>query len=103
MKKSIICLSAAFLSFYFTPSEIKASNTSEKIELNTDSIAERTLLVHRLEEIKAMDVSALNRSEKRALRKEVRSIDKNLRDHYGGVYISVGGLIIIILLLIILL
>ena len=63
--------------------------------------AEANALVLRLNEIKAMDKSALSRIEKKALRNEVRSIQKNLSDNHGGVYISIGGLIIIILLLII--
>lgn len=61
-------------------------------------------LVTRLEEINAMDKSNLKAKDKRVLRKEVSEI-KNSLDRYnnGGVYISVGALIIIILLLIILL
>jgi hypothetical protein len=57
-------------------------------------------LVQRLEEIKALDHSALSHSEKRELRKEVRTIRKEL--HSNGVYLSVGAIIIIILLLILL-
>jgi hypothetical protein len=57
----------------------------------------------RLEEIKAMDKSTMNASEKKELRKEVRAIKANLAASNNGVYFSVGAIIIIILLLIILL
>lgn len=103
MKKSIIYLSTVILTFYSLPTEARAENAPVRIEMTGDSVAERNILTNRLEEIHSMDVSKMSRAEKRALRKEVRAIDKNLRDNYGGVYISVGGLIIIILLLIILL
>jgi len=55
-----------------------------------------------LDEIKAMDVSALNSSEKQVLRKEVRSIKSQLSEMSGGVYLSVGAILIILLVLIIL-
>ena len=57
----------------------------------------------RLNEIKEMDKSELNSSEKKVLRKEVRAIKSTLRSTGNGVYLSVGAIIIIILLLIILL
>lgn len=61
-------------------------------------------LVNRLEEIKAMDVKAMSKKEKRELRAEVKSIKREMRQiNDGGVYISVGGIIIILLLLILLL
>ena len=50
-----------------------------------------------------MDKTALKSAEKRELRKEVRSIKKEISNLGGGVYISVGAIIIILLLLIILL
>jgi hypothetical protein len=65
--------------------------------------AEAQVIFNRLDEIKAMDKSDMSFSEKKALRKEVRSSEKALSTMDGGVYISVGAIIIIILLLIILL
>jgi hypothetical protein len=63
--------------------------------------AESQRLTDRLEEINAMDKSNLSRPEKRQLRKEVKAIKKT--QDSGGVYISIGGLLLIIILLIILL
>lgn len=59
-------------------------------------------LTERLEEIKAMDHKAISRAEKKALRKEVRNIKEEVAAVSGGVYISVGAIIIILLLLILL-
>jgi hypothetical protein len=60
-------------------------------------------LLQRLEEIKSMDKSDLTRVEKRNLRKEVKDIRKEMKATSGGVYLSVGAIIIIILLLILIL
>jgi hypothetical protein len=50
-----------------------------------------------------LDKKNLTHSQKSELRKEVRTIKKQMRELSGGIYISVGALILIILLLIILL
>jgi predicted PurR-regulated permease PerM len=60
-------------------------------------------LEQRLEEIKNMDRSGMTRLEKKSLRKEVKAIKKEGKGLSGGVYLSVGAIIIIILLLILLL
>lgn len=57
----------------------------------------------RLMEIHEMDMSSLTRSERRALRKEVRAINGELKSLDGGIYLSVGAILIIILLLILIL
>ena len=69
---------------------------------NTLTNKEIEIRVNRLNEIYAMDKSSLNFSEKKDLRKEVRTINDQLRQQ-GGIYLSVGAIIIIVLLLIILL
>ncbi len=58
-------------------------------------------LERRLEEIKTMDVKTMTRSEKKALRVEVRQIKKEMQA-VSGVYVSVGALLIIILLIVLL-
>lgn len=70
---------------------------------NSEVPAKVQVMLDRLEEIKEMDKSNLTRAEKKELRKEVRSIKKELRSTGNGVYLSVGAIIIIILLLILLL
>lgn len=62
-----------------------------------------TVLTNRLEEIGAMDKSTLSSTEKKALRKEVRTIKRDITAAGGTVYLSVGALLLIIILLIVLL
>ncbi|MGN6292228.1 MAG: hypothetical protein ACTHMV_05730 [Chitinophagaceae bacterium] len=57
---------------------------------------------NRVEEIKAMDKSTLSRAEKKALKKELRQMNKEAKE-IKGIYLSFGAIIIIILLLILLL
>jgi hypothetical protein len=64
---------------------------------------EATVLISRLNEIKSYDVSSMSRTERSELRKEVKNIKHKLSELSGGVYLSVGALIIILLLLILLL
>jgi hypothetical protein len=59
-------------------------------------------LEQRLEEIRAIDTKRLTKDEKRALRGEVKQIKKEMKALSGGVYISIGALILIVLLLILL-
>jgi hypothetical protein len=61
-----------------------------------------TRLQKRLEEIKATDMSKLSKKEKKALRGEVKQIKKELKEISGGVYLSVGAIILIVLLIILL-
>lgn len=61
-------------------------------------------LINRLEEIKGMDKSEMARLEKKAIRKEVKDIKREMNaSDNKGVYLSIGAVIIIILLLILLL
>lgn len=61
-------------------------------------------MLHRLEEIRAMDKSTLTKAEKKELRKEVKEIRREARrDEIKGIYLSIGAVIIIVLLLILIL
>lgn len=65
--------------------------------------AEMQRMINRLEEIKAMDLKNMPRSEKRKYAKEVKQIQKKMNALSGGVYISAGAVLIILILLLILL
>jgi hypothetical protein len=79
-------------------------NANDAIESkNATESAEAKVLIARLEVINALDKTTMKRSEKKALRKEVKSINNNLADLNGGVYLTTGAIIIIILLLILIL
>lgn len=99
MKQVSLCLMALCLSLTFYPLQSNGA-TNTPITL-TDSTDAKNIVV-RLNEIKEMDKSNLNSSEKKALRKEVKSLEKELKKSSSGVYLSIGAIIIIILLLILL-
>jgi hypothetical protein len=95
-----------FLSLTFIPLQSSAATIADPssiVEPKPADAAEAKTLLLRLDEIKATDMSKLKSSEKKNLRKEVRSINHKLKTISGGVYISAGAAILIILLLIILL
>ncbi len=108
MKKLTLCLMTALFMLSFVPATVTAATKGpEKVTIAAESAAETAeakALVSRLEEIKAMDMSAVTSVEKRQLRKELRSIKARLNEMDGSVvYISAGALILIILLVILLL
>ena len=103
MKKIILCAFTSLLACAFIPNESKAAATLPGTIMPADSAGTKILLENRLKEIRQADKSAMSREDKKASRHEERAIEKALHDGYGGIYISVGALIIIILILIILL
>jgi hypothetical protein len=107
MKKMIVGLMAAVMMLAFVPAHVQAVTEKGKttaVAAKTVESPEATILVTRLNVIKAIDMSELSSVEKRALRSEVRSIKATLNQMEGGViYISAGGLLLVIILLIILL
>jgi hypothetical protein len=105
MKKIVLSLVLTCLLFAFNPYQSNAATnaaTSSLVVSKPSGSAEAKVLLLRLDKIKTMDKSNLNSSEKKDLRKEVRSIKAQLRDISGGVYISAGLLIVILIVLIVL-
>lgn len=82
-------------------SPIMAATTPETVLENKEARA--IALQNRLEEIKAVNKEDLSRAEKKELRREVREIKKELAAVSGGVYLSIGAILLIALLLILLL
>ena len=58
---------------------------------------------YEVDEIRAMDKSTLTRVERKELRKELRTINTELKSTGNSIYLSIGAIIIIILLLILIL
>lgn len=84
------------------PVSLNAKTTSEPPSATkTEERAEAKGLINRLYEINDMRHSNLTASEKQVLGQEVKDINNRLKDIGGGIYISVGAIIIILLLLII--
>jgi hypothetical protein len=101
MKKIKIIILSMMLILAISPIQLKAEPEPMRTSpAETVEAARARVLLNRLDEIQAMNKSSLSGQEKRHLRKEVRSIKKELS---GGVYLSVGAIIIIVLLLILLL
>ena len=106
MKKTTLCLMTTCLFLTFQPlqsNNATAGVSSSVVNSNPIESTEIEILLGRLNEIKGMDKSNLKPSDKINLRIEVRSIKQRLAPIVGGgVYISVGAIILIVLLLIIL-
>ncbi|RPA67041.1 hypothetical protein EF405_18095 [Cyclobacteriaceae bacterium YHN15] len=102
MKKLRYFLSVMILFFAISPSASAKNPTKEKQELTDAEQNRLDEIEKRVEEIKALDFSDLNKEEKRDVKMELKEMKKEARALGGGVYISVGAIIIILLLLILL-
>lgn len=105
----------ALMILTFYPAQSKAdTNPVPAAAAMTVKSTDVSVLIARVEKISTMDRSALSSSEKKELRKELRSIKSDLKERSkkdandrvatsGGVFVSVGALIVVILLLVLLL
>ena len=84
-------------------SAIVAPATSQTNSAAKTNDARAQVLLQRLESIRSMNKSEMTRLEKKSLRNEVKDIKKEMKSMSGGVYLSVGAIIIVILLLILIL
>jgi hypothetical protein len=80
-----------------------ATNVNPKPELTTEQKIQFERITRRVEEIRKMDKSSLSQVERKALRSELKEMKAQAKQIKGGVYLSVGAIIIIILLLILIL
>lgn len=100
MKNMINALLVMVLLAVAIPGQSMVKGDKAVTETSADA-AEAQRLIHRLEEIKAMDKTYMPRDQKKALRVEVKASKKRLKEIGGGVYLSAGAVILIIVLLII--
>lgn len=104
MKRLTVCMVTTLLLLTFLPVQLKAVTEGETTPAAiTVESAQVSVWLARLDEIHDMDKSKMTRSEKKELRQEVRTIKSNLKAAGGGVYLSVGAIILIVLLLVLLL
>lgn len=108
MKSKIYALLTIFMLAFTFSTPLTAFANDKKanpIEVSKEDAArEINAMKRRVEEIKAMDKSTMTKAERKALRKELREMNKRARAlGSGGVYLSVGAIIIIILVLILIL
>ena len=99
MKKRIYFLALAFMLMLSAPS-VMAKDAKSKPDMTENQKARLVEITRRAEEIKSMDRSELNREERKALRNELQEMKKEAKAMSGGVYLSVGAIIIILLVLI---
>jgi biopolymer transport protein ExbD len=88
------------------PLTLNATEKTSKIPVpvsQTPTETKAQVLNNRLIELNETDKSKLSRPDRKQLRKEVQSIKQQLAELDGGIYLSVGALILILILLIILL
>lgn len=102
MKKTVFYLIILVLLNVFPNSVMASEKKPTPINKTTTEVPDEfKLMLNRLDEIKNMDKSSLDRSEKKELRTEVREIKKTLKASGRGIYLSVGAIIIILLVLLI--
>jgi hypothetical protein len=104
MKKLIYSLALIF-TLGISANTVSANDRSDKKkpEMTAEQKVQFERIVNRVEQIRDMDKSQLSSSERSELRKELRELKAQARATSGGVYLSVGAIIIIILLLILIL
>jgi hypothetical protein len=103
MKRFLYALVLVFTITISTNSVFAANTNKAKTEMTAEQKVQFDKIVSRVDEIRNMDKSNLTRAEKKALRTELRQMKDQARALSGGVYLSVGAIIIIILLLILIL
>ncbi len=106
MKKTILLCILVIASLVYIPQTHATpnGNSSKKEVVLTEAQTLRLNQINaRLVQIQNMDKSALSSQEKKVLRKEVRAMKAEARESGGGIYLSIGAVILIIVLLIILL
>ncbi len=106
MRKLIYTLTTAFLVSAFSGSAFAVTEKApaKQETLSAEQQAQLNKIEQRVQEIKSMDKSNLTKAERKELKKELRQMNQQTRQMLGGgVYLSVGAIIIIILVLIILL
>ena len=116
MKKTVLSIMAVFVIIIYFPNLVMGETEQASAAVVATSLVatvDASVLTARVEAIKAMDFSALNASERKELRKELRTIKtdlkkSNTRDEYathgnGGIYLSVGAIILIVVLLLVVL
>ncbi len=99
----------AFMMLSTIPTQVKAADNTKTVTTATtkSDVSTEAALSARLDEIKAMDMSTLTRSEKKELKSEVKAIKSHQEEiyvtahhHHSGVYFGAGGLLVVILIII---
>jgi hypothetical protein len=105
MKKFTLAFVTAIMLLIMSPAQAKETSPAapRSTALTAEESARVTALINRVNEINAMDRSTMTHTEKKELRKELRSIKREVNHSNGGVVYISGGLLVLIIVLIILL
>lgn len=102
MKKIIYALSFCALFLTISPAADAKGNKEGKEELTAEQKVRLSEIETRVSEIKAMDLTELSNEERKEVKNELKEMKAEAKQMGGGVYLSIGAIIIIILLLILL-
>ncbi len=104
-KTAMVCLLVISSLAYLpkTHAAIDTHSAKKEIVLTETQTLRLNQINARLVQIQNMDKSLLSSQEKKVLRKEVRAMKSEVRERSGGIYLSIGAVVLIVLLLIILL
>ena len=103
----MFCAAIVFMMLSSIPSQLKAADNTKSVTTATtkSDVPTEAALAARLDEIKAMDMSTLSRSEKKELRSEVKAIRSTqdeiyVTHHHHVFYYGAGGVLLIVLIII---
>jgi hypothetical protein len=101
MNKMSLALTVVILLFTFfsVKAKNKTASNNNAVALQSIQNTKSNVLLKRLEEIKEMDKSQMNKEELNNLLTEVRVINTQLVAVDGGIFISAGALIVILIVL----
>jgi len=100
MKKIAYLLSLMMMFTAFTPVLATAKGGKEKTELTAAEKERVVEIENRVDEIKAMDFGDMDKAERKAVKKELKELNKEAKQLGRGVYISIGTIIVVLLILI---
>lgn len=103
MKKKIYFIAMAIMLSVISPAVMANDAKGKEVPLTEQQQMRLRVIEQRVLEIKDMDKSTLSSQERKDLRKELVQMKKEAKATSGGVYLSVGAIIIIILILILIL
>jgi hypothetical protein len=104
MKKIAYFLSLLFLVTAIAPASMGKDivKDKKKSEVTAEEQARLEEIKLRVEEIRAMDFSELSKGELKEVKTELKELNKEAKQNGGGIYLSVGAIIVILLVLILL-
>jgi len=100
MKKVAYFLSLMFLITSMAPAAMAETEKKEKPELTAEQQLRLEEIQTRVTEIQAMDFAEMSKDELKEVKMELKELKKEAKQNGGGIYLSVGAIIIILLVLI---